>query len=131
MNIQVKWKLRSTPKSRTMISSSKYQQPATNLLYYHWLTQHPTRTVCSFLPVTKYSKPQHIEFEDTTSKKNKHPHSPADRSWGGLLQVGRLKDQTHLSAHLDDLTTHQTQLQRTKYKTYLSVWHQTNRALVI
>lgn len=73
MNIQVKWKLRSTPKSRTMISSSKYQQPATNLLYYHWLTQHPTRTVCSFLPVTKYSKPQHIEFEDTTSKKNNTP----------------------------------------------------------
>lgn len=36
--------------------------------------------------------------------------SPAHSGWGGLFQVSWLEDQTHLGAHLDNLSTHQTQL---------------------
>lgn len=36
---------------------------------------------------------------------------PADGGGRRLLQVGRLEDQTHLGAHLDDLAAHQAELQ--------------------
>ena len=48
--------------------------------------------------------------ETMEGREKEEPTTSTDSGRGRLLQVGRLKDQVLGVTHLDDLTTHETQL---------------------